>query len=172
MAHSDLTKWFRVKRGKNGQRSISKATISVAFRSKATLGPGTNQYNMSIVVQCYDTKPVPVGIPYIENVQLSPNQGRLVMPGLFQQNFFDDPQFGGKMTNFPLGPRHQNIFPIVRFKNCHLEAGKYYGLTIGGTISVAGFEPDATAGIPARGGRVEWEIPLGFFISRIRITAQ
>jgi len=58
MATSQMSKWFLVKPGKDGRRSTTNGRVAVKLKDKAKLGPDTNQYVISIVVQCYDARSV------------------------------------------------------------------------------------------------------------------
>ncbi len=170
---AQMSKWFRVKPGKDGRRFTTNGRVAVKLKHKAKLGPDTNQYVISIAVQCYDARAVGLGTPKVLDDLQAMTQGRLMMTGVFHQNFFDDPQFGGKLTNFPLGPRYGECYPLLVFENCKLEAGKFYAVTVTGTVGISGRERDDTAGIPPKGGRVDWAQVLTYYflISRIEVSS-
>ena len=174
VAQSQMSKLFRVKPGKDGRRSTTTGRVAVKLVHKAELGPDTNQYLIALLVQCYSAKPIAaMGAPRVLDDLQSMTEGRLMMAGLFQQNFFEDPEIGGLMTAFPLGPRYHECEPLVVFENCRLEAGKYYGVTIAGTVGINGQERDDARGIPAKGGRVDWAKVLSYFflISRVEVSS-
>ena len=170
MAHADMAKWFLIKPGYNGQTHTEEGTISVYIYHDGQFGAGTNQYNITFDLQCYDETPESVGTPYV----LTPSEdtgGRYQLTGMLNQAFYADPVF--THTQFPFGPRYQPGTFHLLFRNCNLEAGRFYAITIGLTATVTGNPPDPKSGDPARGGSVEFMGVLSenFFVHSIHVEA-
>lgn len=152
LSHADLTKWFRIKPGADGQQFTEEGSIWISVMHEGGFGDGTNFYNIIFGIMAYSADGVLLGSPRVLMTDGDSPEGRLLTAGLCNQVFFADPE--PHPTDFPLGPPYKPGRLDVIFNNCKFEAGKFYAVTISLNVSVAGNPPEPESGVPARGGRV------------------
>ncbi len=170
-----VTKLFRVKAGRDGRRESKDARLALGIAHGAHVSPASNYYMTGYCVtlcewsreQHWETRvgrpsfhreaeaPVVPGHLPISPMPGTPLDGMMFQQGCFNRNFAVNPFV--QSTQFPMGPPYRAEDSIVAFKQCHLQAGHVYGVTVSAFAVATGLEPDDYGG-PA-GAEIDYELP-------------
>lgn len=157
---------FRAKAGKKGQRSASRAQITVDIDHAAVVM--ANFYAIDIGVFLIDLGSGKLlGNPYFPVQALGP--GQIVMAGYTTRNFFANAWMPIAANPF-YGPPYKPGTHTVLFDGCELQAGRFYTVMITLLTSVGGQKGDG--GLPPLGGEIIWNGPFSpgnFLVRAIRI---
>jgi hypothetical protein len=148
-----LVKWFRVKRGRQGETSTDAGTIAADIEHWAAYSG--NRRIISFCVVHYDRQGERIGEASVAGkANKAPGERRppsqshgMVGRGIWCESYQADP-IGQYFQPYAAGAQ------AFRIKGCHWEAGQWYAVALSVTTFVAGNPPHT--GVAAGGGEVQW----------------